>query len=119
MANEACGNTQDEHHRVRDHTARRNEGDIGDGTTDDVDLTSLPAINNGPPDNPDDDYPADSSTTGTIAVNGSASDVLEVEGDRDWFAVQLTEGRRYQFSIAGPRGSKSASRASTTPQAGK
>ena len=51
--------------------------------------------------NPVDDYPADSTTTGTIAVNGSASGVLEVEGDRDWFAVQLTAGRRYQFSIVG------------------
>ena len=47
-----------------------------------------------------DDYAGDSSTTGHIAIGGSTSGVLETQGDVDDFAVSLTAGSYYDFSIA-------------------
>lgn len=47
-----------------------------------------------------DDYAGDSSTTGRIAIGGSTSGVLETQGDVDDFAVSLTAGLYYDFSIA-------------------
>ena len=35
-----------------------------------------------------DDYTADTDTTGTIAVGGTAGSVINFVGDRDWFAVR-------------------------------
>ena len=48
-----------------------------------------------------DDYPADTSTTGTVAVGGSTTGAVEFEGDRDWFGVTLEAGRDYRFDTAG------------------
>ena len=50
---------------------------------------------------PDDDYSADSDTTGTVAVGGSASGSLETRGDRDWFAVELEAGTHYRIELEG------------------
>ncbi len=45
-----------------------------------------------------DDFANNSSTTATLAVGGTATGVFEVNGDRDWFAVELVAGRSYSFS---------------------
>jgi FG-GAP-like repeat len=48
-----------------------------------------------------DDRPDNSSTTGTIAVGGTASGTWEVAGDRDWFAVTLTANQTYKYGVLG------------------
>ena len=48
-----------------------------------------------------DDYAANSSTTGTLPTSGSVSGNLSLGGDKDWFAVQLTAGTPYRFDLRG------------------
>ncbi|WP_211101322.1 hypothetical protein, partial [Niveispirillum sp. SYP-B3756] len=45
-----------------------------------------------------DDYTANTSTTGTLAIGGQAAGVLGATNDEDWFAVDLTAGTAYEFS---------------------
>ena len=49
----------------------------------------------------EDDHPAGTGTTGTVAVGGSAAGEIESPGDRDWFAVTLEAGTRYQIDLEG------------------
>ena len=46
-----------------------------------------------------DDYAADTSTTGTVSVDGSIDGDIEVVGDRDWIKVTLTANVRYRFQL--------------------
>ena len=46
-----------------------------------------------------DDYSADTSTTGVVAVGGSARGEIEIGHDRDWFAVTLEGGTTYQVEV--------------------
>ena len=48
-----------------------------------------------------DDFSADPDTTGTVAVGGAATGVIEVGQDRDWFAVQLLAGTTYVIEQRG------------------
>ena len=48
-----------------------------------------------------DDFAADTTTTGRVAVGGLATGEIERAGDRDWFAVDLVEGKIYQFMLKG------------------
>ena len=48
-----------------------------------------------------DDYPPATSTTGVVTVDGSVTGKIERSGDRDWFAVELVEGRFYQIDLKG------------------
>ena len=48
-----------------------------------------------------DDFTNDLTTTGTIAVGGTATGEIEVFGDEDWFAVNLVAGRVYQIEQRG------------------
>ena len=43
-------------------------------------------------------------THGVIPVGGSATGVVEVPGDRDFFAVNLSKGRTYRIDVAGHGG---------------
>ena len=47
------------------------------------------------------DLPADTSTTGAVAVGGSAGGRIESDGDRDWFAVELVADRSYRIDLEG------------------
>ena len=47
------------------------------------------------------DLPANTSTTGVVAVGGSARGKIAFGGDRDWFAVTLEEGRSYRIDLEG------------------
>ena len=47
------------------------------------------------------DLPAGVSTTGRVAVDGSARGEIEVSGDRDWFAVTLEANRTYRIDLEG------------------
>ena len=46
-----------------------------------------------------DDYPADRTTTGTVAVGSPAAGNIELPDDRDWFRVALEAGKTYQFDL--------------------
>ena len=46
-----------------------------------------------------DDYAADTTTTGTVAVGGSATGDIELDGDQDWFAVTLEAGTTYRIDL--------------------
>ena len=48
-----------------------------------------------------DDYAGDSTTTGTVAVGGSATGNIQFRGDRDWFAVTLEAGKTYRVDLKG------------------
>ena len=47
------------------------------------------------------DLPADSTTTGVVAVDGAATGNIGIQGDRDWFAVEFAAGRSYQIDLKG------------------
>ena len=48
-----------------------------------------------------DDYAADTSTTGTVAVDGTATGWLHADGDQDWFGVELEAGTTYRLDVTG------------------
>ena len=48
-----------------------------------------------------DDYTSSTSTTGYVAVGGTATGEIELGGDRDWFAVTLEAGKTYRFDLEG------------------
>ena len=48
-----------------------------------------------------DDFPADRSKTGSVAMGGSTMGEIETGNDRDWFAVELVAGRRYAIELRG------------------
>ena len=48
-----------------------------------------------------DDFTAGTDTAGAVAVGGSATGEIEFEGDRDWFAVTLEEGKTYRIDLEG------------------
>jgi serralysin len=47
------------------------------------------------------DIPGDSTSTSTIALGTPITGVLEVNGDHDWYAVDLVAGTRYQITLNG------------------
>ena len=52
-------------------------------------------------DGPPDDYPADTSTTATVAVGGRATGNVQYSNDVDWFKVTLEADKTYQFDLMG------------------
>ena len=48
-----------------------------------------------------DDYAASVSTTGTVAVGGTATGGIDKPGDHDWFAVELEAGKTYVIFAKG------------------
>ena len=46
-----------------------------------------------------DDYLATNKTTGAIVAGGSTTGQLEMAGDSDWFAISLTAGQQYSFTL--------------------
>ena len=48
-----------------------------------------------------DDYSADTQTSGSVAVGGSASGDIETARDFDWFAVEFVAGRTYVIDVEG------------------
>lgn len=45
------------------------------------------------------------TTTGSVSVGGSHTGTLDVTGDKDWVAVELTQGQAYDISLSGNSGS--------------
>jgi hypothetical protein len=48
-----------------------------------------------------DDFPADTSTTAVLGVNGTLSGSIESNGDSDWIRVSLIAGTVYTFLVGG------------------
>ena len=48
-----------------------------------------------------DDFAAETGTSGTVEVGGTATGEIDYEGDRDWFAVTLVAGRTYWVDLKG------------------
>src|SRR5205085_6553202 len=48
-----------------------------------------------------DDFPATTSTTGVVLVNGALTGRIESTQDQDWVRVNLTAGRVYQIDLEG------------------
>ena len=48
-----------------------------------------------------DDYSADTNTSGQLAVGGSSDGQVNSSGDKDWFSVSLSAGQTYQFRLHG------------------
>ena len=48
-----------------------------------------------------DDFTSNTSTTGTVAVGGSATGDIETGNDRDWFAVELEANTNYRIDLEG------------------
>ena len=49
----------------------------------------------------DTDFPNNNTTNGKVEVGASATGNVESAADRDWFAVDLEAGKRYQFDLEG------------------
>ena len=49
----------------------------------------------------DTDFPADTTTTGAVDVGGSVTGKIINLNDKDWFAVELEAGKRYQIDMEG------------------
>ena len=50
-----------------------------------------------------DDHSATRQTTGAVDVDGLVTGEIETGNDRDWFAVELDAGTRYQIDLKGSR----------------
>jgi hypothetical protein len=55
-------------------------------------------------DDAPDDFPANVTTTGQVAVGGSTPGFLEGAGDHDWFRIQLVAGATYTIAESGADG---------------
>ena len=47
------------------------------------------------------DVPGDSTTSSTIGIGGTINGSLEVEGDRDWYRINLTAGQSISVALNG------------------
>lgn len=54
-----------------------------------------------PPPTPGDDYGNSAGVAHVISSNAALAGRIEVQGDQDWFAVQLQAGIEYGFAMAG------------------
>ncbi len=70
--------------------------DLGDKGNNDIGLYEITAskINTS-----NDDYTEDINTNGLITIGDFISTKLDVQGDRDWFKVNLTKNITYQFDV--------------------
>ena len=73
---------------------------VGDVEEDEEDLVSL-GQNASVSEPGGRDLPANTTTTGAVAVGGSATGRINYADDRDWFAVTLEAGRTYLFDMKG------------------
>ncbi len=48
-----------------------------------------------------DDYSASKLDAGTLLTDGSNTGIIDSVGDKDWFAVSLTKGQTYNFTLKG------------------
>ena len=77
-------------------------GSLGDTeATGTIFNTDPPAIQTSVSEPAGEDLPADTTTTGAVAVGGTATGNIGTSEDSDWFAVELVAGRRYTIDLRG------------------
>ena len=80
-------------------------GTIFAGVTDTFGGTGAYAVEFDTYTPPVDDYAGDTSTTGVVEAGGSVTGSLEVQDDRDWFALSVEAGTTYVIDLrADPNG---------------
>ena len=52
-------------------------------------------------DLPEDDHPADATTTGTASIGQMVTGAIELEFDEDWYAVEMVGGQGYRIHLEG------------------
>ena len=86
-----------------DQTVRVTDGQLYTDTTVTVSVTDVQEVSSeesvSEPDG--EDFSANTSTAGRVAVGGAATGEIGFSGDRDWFAVELEAGRTYVFDLEG------------------
>ena len=60
-------------------------------------LVNIPAL----PPEPNDDFGNTPTTSGFLSIDGTTTGILETDGDRDWFEVNLIIGNIYNFAVTG------------------
>ena len=84
---------------------RASDGSETTDTTVTVDVTDVEETVDPPPrtvsEPEDEDFSADTSTGGKVAVGETATGNIGSTGDRDWFAVELVTGLRYIIDLRG------------------
>ena len=88
-----------------DLTVRASDGSLHTDATVTVYVEDIFELNPAPPPPATAesvDYSADTSTTGTVAVDGTTTGLIApYAGDLDWFAVELVAGRTYTIDLRG------------------
>ena len=94
-----------------DLTVRASDGDQSTDTTVTVSVTdveedpanepAVPQVGQSVSEPSGEDFSADTSTAGRVAVGGTATGNIGASGDRDWFAVELVAGRTYTIDLRG------------------
>ena len=82
--------------RLNDAVGARTEASEGVGTIRNSEHDTI--VSEG-----DTDFPAGTTTTGKVAVGGSATGEIGDGGDLDWFAVTLEASKTYRFDLEGWR----------------
>ena len=92
-------------------TVRASDGDLFTDTTVTVSVTDVqedpteePAIEQvqqSVSEPSGEDFSANTSTAGRVAVDGAATGKIGASGDHDWFAVELVAGRTYAIGLKG------------------
>ena len=89
-------------------TVRASDGNLFSDATMTIDVTDVPELEpieqnavQTVSEPAVEDFAANTSTAGRIAVGGSATGKIERGEDRDWFAVELEAGRTYLIDLEG------------------
>ena len=89
-------------------TVRASDGNLFSDATMTIDVTDVPELEpieqnavQTVSEPAGEDFVANTSTAGRIAVGGSATGKIERGEDRDWFAVELEAGRTYLIDLEG------------------
>ena len=82
-------------------TVRASDGDLSMDTAVTVSVTDVQEAPKSVSEPDGEDFSANKSTDGRVAVGDSATGDIGTPRDRDWFAVELVAGGEYRFDLKG------------------
>ena len=82
-------------------TVRASDGDLSMDTAVTVGVTDVQEAPKSVSEPDGEDFSANNSTDGRVAVGDSATGDIGTPRDRDWFAVELVAGGEYRFDLKG------------------
>ena len=82
-------------------TVRASDGDLSMDTAVTVSVTDVQEAPKSVSEPDGEDFSANNSTDGRVAVGDSATGDIGTPRDRDWFAVELVAGGEYRFDLKG------------------